>query len=194
MMGQLQNREIDFAYMSFTPSQVKELLKSPHLAMKEHPTTAAPYYTFRIDQLPWRDIEFRKAFHWSIDRAYQVQVMWEGAGRIVTEDTVFVPGHPFHTPVETKHGFDLQRARQVVGDQPALPFRGREHHRSAAAFLGAQEVRPAGEIPCDRFQRRARGKPQAGTALLPLDVELEGCPQQPVDVRHALDQIEQVIA
>jgi ABC-type transport system substrate-binding protein len=29
MMGQLQNREIDFAYMSFTPSQVKELLKSP---------------------------------------------------------------------------------------------------------------------------------------------------------------------
>ena len=116
MMGQLQNREIDFAYMSFTPSQVKELLKSPHLAMKEHPTTAAPYYTFRIDQLPWRDIEFRRAFHWSIDRTYQVQVMWEGAGRMVTEDTVFVPGHPFHTPVETKHGYDLQRARQILKD------------------------------------------------------------------------------
>ena len=44
------------------------------------------------------------------------QVMWEGAGRIVTEDTVFVPGHPFHTPVETKHGFDLQRARQILKD------------------------------------------------------------------------------
>jgi peptide/nickel transport system substrate-binding protein len=116
MMGQLQNREIDFAYVSFTPSQVKELLKSPHLAVKEHATTAAPYYTFRVDQLPWRDIEFRKAFHWSIDRNYQVQVMWEGAGRVVTEDSVFVPSHPFHTPVETKHGYDLQRARQILKD------------------------------------------------------------------------------
>ena len=116
MMGQLQNREVDFAYQSFTPSQVKELLKSPHLAVKEHPTTAAPYYTFRMDQLPWRDIEFRKAFHWSVDRNYQVQVMWEGAGRLVTEDSVFVPGHPFYTPLGTKHGYALQRARQILKD------------------------------------------------------------------------------
>lgn len=113
-MGQLQNREVDFAFVSFTPTQVKELLKSPHLALKEHPTTAAPYYTFRIDQLPWRDIEFRKAFHWSIDRNYQVQVLWEGAGRALTEDSVFVPSHPFHVPVQTKHGYDVPRARQIL--------------------------------------------------------------------------------
>jgi ABC-type transport system substrate-binding protein len=98
----------------FTPTQVKELLKSPHLALKEHPTTAAPYYTFRIDQLPWRDIEFRKAFHWSIDRNYQVQVLWEGAGRALTEDSVFVPSHPFHVPVQTTHGYDVPRARQIL--------------------------------------------------------------------------------
>jgi ABC-type transport system substrate-binding protein len=40
--------------------------------------------------------------------------MWEGAGRVVAEDSVFVPSHPFYTPVETKHGYDLQRARQIL--------------------------------------------------------------------------------
>ena len=48
--------------------------------------------------MPWRDIEFRRAWHHSIDRKFLVDVVWEGGGRVPTSNTFLVEGNPFHNP------------------------------------------------------------------------------------------------
>jgi peptide/nickel transport system substrate-binding protein len=65
--------------------------------------------------LPWRDYEFRRAWHHSIDREFLVQVVWEGAGRMPTANTFFVKGSPwYNAALPPVPEFDLDKARAIL--------------------------------------------------------------------------------
>jgi peptide/nickel transport system substrate-binding protein len=71
----------------------------------------------RISNLPWRDIEFRRAWHHSFDREFLVKVVWEGAGRIPKSNTFLVEGSPWYNPdLPPQPQFDLDKARAILKD------------------------------------------------------------------------------
>jgi ABC-type transport system substrate-binding protein len=71
----------------------------------------------RISWLPWRDVEFRRAWSHTIDREFLVRVVWEGNGRVPRADTFLVDGNPWTNPdLPAPAGFDLAKAREILGD------------------------------------------------------------------------------
>ena len=92
-MGRLETQEIDFVDngdIVLTPSQAEQMKKKKHLSVVR--TTDICWYHLvpRVSWLPWRDIEFRRAWHHSIDRKFLVDVVWEGGGRVPTVE--YLPG------------------------------------------------------------------------------------------------------
>ena len=70
-----------------------------------------------LDRLPWRDIEFRRAYMHTIDRKYFNDVLWEGAGREPTANTFFPPGHPFNNAsLPAIEDYNLDKAKQILKD------------------------------------------------------------------------------
>jgi len=120
LMGRLETQEIDFVDngdFSLIPSQAEQLKKHNHLRIVR--TTDIGWYHLvpRISWLPWRDIEFRRAWHHSIDRKFLVDVVWEGGGRIPKSNTFLVEGNPFHNPnLPSIPQYDLKAARQILKD------------------------------------------------------------------------------
>ena len=120
IMGRLETQEIDFVDngdIVLTPSQAEEMKKKKHLSVVR--TTDICWYHLvpRASCMPWRDIEFRRAWHHSIDRKYLVDVVWEGGGRVPTSNTFLVEGNPFHNPnLPPIPTYDVKLARQILKD------------------------------------------------------------------------------
>jgi peptide/nickel transport system substrate-binding protein len=117
LLGRLQSQEIDFieARATLRPSQAKQLAGFKHL--NEVRTTDLNWLhgVPRVSVLPWRDYEFRRAWHHSIDREFVVQVVWEGAGRLPTANTFFVKGSPWNNPaLPPIPEFDLDKSREIL--------------------------------------------------------------------------------
>jgi peptide/nickel transport system substrate-binding protein len=116
MLGRLETQEIDIAEeLYLKPSQVNQLKKLKHLSIVRTPDIMWFHGVTRPSWLPWRDIEFRRAWHHSIDREFLVKVCWEGEGRIPTSNTFFVEGNPWHNPnLPPIPKYDLKLARQIL--------------------------------------------------------------------------------
>jgi peptide/nickel transport system substrate-binding protein len=117
-MGRLETREIDLTeQIRFSPSQAKQLEKQDHLAIVRTPDVNWYHGVVTISRLPWRDFEFRRAWHHSIDREFLVKAVWEGEGRIPASNTFFVDGNPWHNPgLPPLPEFDMKKARQILKD------------------------------------------------------------------------------
>jgi len=71
----------------------------------------------RISWLPFRDYEFRRAWHHSFDRKFLVDVVWEGAGRLPAGNTFLVDSNPWTNPnLPPVPEFNLDKARQILKD------------------------------------------------------------------------------
>jgi peptide/nickel transport system substrate-binding protein len=120
LLGRLDSQEIDLIESSdthLTPSQVKQLEKSPHIKIVRTPDINWLHGVPRISNLPWRDIEFRRAWHHSFDREFLVKVVWEGAGRIPKSNTFLAEGSPWYNPdLPPQPQFDLDKARAILKD------------------------------------------------------------------------------
>lgn len=118
MLGRLETQEIDLTEeFPLSPSQARALSKSKHLAFMRTPDIMWFHGVPRVSWLPWRDIEFRRAWHHSLDREFLVKVCWEGEGRIPTSNTFFVAGNPWHNPnLPPIPHYDLKLARQIFKD------------------------------------------------------------------------------
>jgi peptide/nickel transport system substrate-binding protein len=118
IMGRLESQEIDLAEEIYlTTSQAKQLGKSKHVSIVRTPDIKWFHAVSRPSWLPWRDIEFRRAWHHSFDREFLVKVVWEGEGRVPTSNTFFVPGNPWHNPnLPSLPKYDLKLARQILKD------------------------------------------------------------------------------
>ncbi len=116
IIGRLEAREIDIAEDIFlTPSQAKQLRKSKHLSIVRTPDMQWAFGAPKVSWLPWRDIEFRRAWHHSIDREFLAKVVWEGDGRVPKSNTFFVDEHPWHNPnLPPIPKYDLKLARQIL--------------------------------------------------------------------------------
>ena len=117
LMGRLQSQEIDFieARTTLRPSQAKQLADFKHLSTVRTTDLNWLHGVPRVSVLPWRDYEFRRAWHHSIDREFLVQVVWEGAGRLPTANTFFVKGSPWHNAaLPPAPAFDLDKARAIL--------------------------------------------------------------------------------
>jgi peptide/nickel transport system substrate-binding protein len=116
ILGRLETQEIDIAESIFlTPSQANQLKKSKHLSVVRTPDINWFHGVPRPSCLPWRDMEFRRAWHHSIDREFLVNVCWEGEGRIPISNTFFVEGNPWYNPdLPPIPQYDLKLARQVL--------------------------------------------------------------------------------
>jgi peptide/nickel transport system substrate-binding protein len=117
LMGRLQSQEIDFieARATLRPSQAKQLAGSKHLTDVRTTDLNWLHGVPRVSVLPWRDYEFRRAWHHSIDRNFLVDVVWEGAGRQPTANTFFVTGSPWNNPaLPPIPEFDLDKAREIL--------------------------------------------------------------------------------
>ena len=118
IMGRLETKELDLmdtGDLSLTPSQADQLRKQKHLRIVRTADFGWYHLVPQISQLPWRDIEFRRAWHHSIDRKFLVDVVWEGGGRVPKSNTFLVDGNPFHNsnlPEIPK--FDLKMAREIL--------------------------------------------------------------------------------
>ncbi len=120
LLGRLESQEIDLIESSdthLTPSQVKQLEKSSHIKIVRTPDINWLHGVPRISNLPWRDIEFRRAWHHSFDRDFLVKVVWEGAGRIPKANTFLAEGSPWYNPdLPPQPQFDLDKARAILKD------------------------------------------------------------------------------
>lgn len=118
LLGRLQSQEIDFiesSEMKLTPSQAKQLERFKHLTIVKTPDLNWLHGVPRVSNLPWRDIEFRRAWHHSFDREYLSKVVWEGAGKIPASNTFLVTGNPWNNPnLPPVPPFDLARAREIL--------------------------------------------------------------------------------
>jgi peptide/nickel transport system substrate-binding protein len=117
LLGRLQSQEIDFieARATLRPSQAKQLAGSKHLTEVRTTDLNWLHGVPRVSVLPWRDYEFRRAWHHSIDREFLVQVVWEGAGRMPTANTFFVKGSPwYNAALPPVPEFDLDKARAIL--------------------------------------------------------------------------------
>jgi len=120
LLGRLDSQEIDLIESSdthLTPSQVQQLEKSPHIKIVRTPDINWLHGVPRISNLPWRDVEFRRAWHHSFDRDFLVKVVWEGAGRLPKANTFLAEGSPWYNPdLPPQPQFDLDRARAILKD------------------------------------------------------------------------------
>ncbi|MBV8653459.1 MAG: hypothetical protein JO255_18490, partial [Alphaproteobacteria bacterium] len=120
LLGRLQSEEIDLIESSDTrlsPSQAKQLESSPHITVVKTPDLNWAHCVPRVSNLPWRDYEFRRAWHHSFDREFLVKVVWEGAGRVPLSNTFLVEGSPWYNPdLPPIPPFDLDKARAILKD------------------------------------------------------------------------------
>ncbi|MSO75793.1 MAG: twin-arginine translocation signal domain-containing protein [Alphaproteobacteria bacterium] len=118
LLGRLQGGEIDFMDgVWLTPSQAKSLDGLKHVTVSEVADINWLHGVTRISWLPWRDYEFRRAWHHMFDRKFLVDVVWEGAGRIPKSNTFLVDTNPWHNPeLPPLPEFDLDKARQILKD------------------------------------------------------------------------------
>ena len=127
LLGRLESQEIDFIESSDTvlkPSQTKQLEKSRHIKVVNTEDINWLHGVVRISWLPWRDIEFRRAWHHSIDRDFLVKVVWEGAGKIPKSNSFLVEGNPWNNPdLPPVPEFDLKKAREIL-KQAGYSWRG----------------------------------------------------------------------
>jgi peptide/nickel transport system substrate-binding protein len=118
LLGRLESQEIDLIESSDThlsPSQAKQLEKSPHITIVRTPDLNWLHCVPRVSNLPWRDVEFRRAWHHSFDREFLVKVVWEGAGRAPLANTFLVEGSPWNNPdLPSVPPFDLDKAREIL--------------------------------------------------------------------------------
>ena len=118
LLGRLQNQEIDFiesSEMRLSPSQARQLQNLKHITVVRTPDLNWLHGVPRISVLPWRDYEFRRAWHHSFDREFLSKVVWEGAGRPPRANTFFVEGNPWNNPnLPPLPPFDLARARDIL--------------------------------------------------------------------------------
>lgn len=144
LLGRLQNQEIDFiesSEMRLTPSQAKQLQGLKHLSVVRTPDLNWLHGVPRVSVLPWRDYEFRRAWHQSFDREFLSKVVWEGAGRPPKSNTFLVDGNPWNNPnLPPVPVFDLARARDIL---------------KAAGYSWAADGRLVYPAPADaNFRRR----------------------------------------
>jgi len=118
LMGRMQTREIDMVEQApLRPSQAKQLEKSKHLTIVRTPDVNWYHGVTTISRLPWRDYEFRRAWHHSIDRGFVVNAVWQGEARLPTANTFFVEGSPWHNPnLPAIPEFDMDKARKILKD------------------------------------------------------------------------------
>lgn len=118
LLGRLQTGEIDFIESSntlLTPSQAKQFDGSRTVSVLRTPDVNWYHGVCRASCLPWRDIEFRRAWNHSIDRKFLVEVAWEGEGREPTANTFFPTGNPWNNPeLPPIPTFDLAKAREIL--------------------------------------------------------------------------------
>jgi peptide/nickel transport system substrate-binding protein len=118
LMGRLESQDIDViesSSVSLSPSQAKQLARHKHVKVEQTKDVSWYHGVVRASWLPWRDIEFRRAWMHTIDREFLVKVPWEGAGRVPTANTFLVEGNPWHNPKLPKPPeFDLKKAREVL--------------------------------------------------------------------------------
>ena len=149
LLGRLQGGDIDLIESSdthLTPSQAKQLADTAGITIVRTPDLNWLHGVPRPSNLPWRDYEFRRAWHHSFDREFLVKVVWEGAGKLPAANTFLVEGNPWNNP-EPAAGAAL-RSRQGARDP-----------QGGGLFLGGR--RAAGLSTADRC-----GFPQACAAGL----------------------------
>lgn len=118
ILGRLQAGEIDFTDgINLKPSQAASLEGVRHVKVEKVRDVNWLHGVTRISWLPFRDYEFRRAWHHSIDRKFLVDVVWEGSGRVPDSNTFMVEGNPWHNPnLPPVPEFDLAKARQILKD------------------------------------------------------------------------------
>lgn len=120
LLGRLESGDIDLIESSdthLTPSQAKQLAGSSSVTIVKTPDLNWLHGVVRVSNLPWRDFEFRRAWHHSLDRDFVVNVVWEGAGRIPKGNTFLVEGNPWNNPdLPPVPPFDMDKARAILKD------------------------------------------------------------------------------
>lgn len=118
ILGRLQTQEIDITEEVYlTPSQERQLLETDHLTIIKTPDINWLHAAPRVSHLPWRDIEFRRAWHHAIDRSFLVNAAWEGNARMPTSNTFFVEGNYWYNPnLPPIPEFNLEKARKILKD------------------------------------------------------------------------------
>lgn len=117
LMAAIEHKEIDTigGLFNLSPTMAKRLSTFPHLKVVTIKDTMWMHAVTFISRMPWRDIEFRKAWHYSIDKRFVVDVLWEGGGRVATMNTFLVPNNPWHNPNLPKPPYgDLKLAYETL--------------------------------------------------------------------------------
>jgi peptide/nickel transport system substrate-binding protein len=118
LLGRLQGQEIDFiesSVISLKPSQAKHIESASHVKIVRTEDINWYHGVVRVSWLPWRDFEFRRAWQHSIDRAYMVNVPWEGAGRVPLSNSFLVSGNPWNnSDLPPIPEFDLKKSKDIL--------------------------------------------------------------------------------
>lgn len=114
-IGRLQAKEIDRTTVS-SASLLDEAAKFSHVKTAVTSNLGWNMMLPFIERMPWRDIEFRKAWFASTDKNFTVEVVLEGLGEIAEGGSFISPFGPWGNPNLEPTVFDLELARTILSN------------------------------------------------------------------------------
>ncbi|MFN8557210.1 MAG: ABC transporter substrate-binding protein [Dehalococcoidia bacterium] len=112
-IGRLQTKAIDVFEIT-SKSTLDEAAKFKHVKTQVTDSIGWELVLPFIEKQPWRDIELRKAWFYSTDKKYVVDVVYEGLATASTSGSFLAPFGPWGNPNLPAVPYDMKLARETL--------------------------------------------------------------------------------
>jgi peptide/nickel transport system substrate-binding protein len=189
-LSALKSGDIDIA-LDISPSQAKELEKTPGFEVTATPSARTEWVWIRTDVKPFDDKRVRQALNYAINKQEYVQALLEGYGLPVGQPT---PPYFFgHNPNVGLYEYNPEKAKQLLAEAGVpknftivfeTPATYEERARGVAGYLEAIglkvkiESKEFGAAYADLLERKARPLLHfnwGNWSLLDIDGTLSDC-------------------
>lgn len=108
----LKKGDIDYIWWPVQPGFVEELSRDKNITLTNSPENGLKYLAFNLRRVPFKDINFRQAVAYLIDKEYIQKRVLQNYG--IPNDSIVPPGNKsWFNPSTPKYGKDLSQAQRV---------------------------------------------------------------------------------
>ncbi len=108
----IKKGDIDYIWWPIQPGFVSELMKDKNITLTNSAENGLKYFAFNLRRMPFKDINFRQAVAYLIDKEFIQKRVLQNYG--IPNDSVLPPGNKFwFNPDTPKYGKDMSRAERI---------------------------------------------------------------------------------